>query len=343
MANIKAEPPPKPDTFNGDLGKLPPALAHLKDKKIWVCWCWYWNGKKWTKPPRRVDDLGRNASSSDPTTWGSHAQAVKQVNAGKADGIGVALQGCDVGGVDLDHCCDVETSEEIAAWAEDIVNNPAPTLQWIDMSNWDNEPVPEREWAILNRVPLRQVGLVSGEGGAGKSIIELTKNVAHVTGRDWFGSIPAVGPAIYVGAEDDETEIHIRLAAIAKHYGVTFKELIDGGLHPLCLLGQDATLCAATGKGGKVEVTGLYRQLYERHQAQEHQHRHAKPRLCRQRDRPGAGLCLRHAYAGACPGCGRLGHGAEPSELAGHCVGVWSLRLDRLAGGVPIPAIPQRR
>jgi RecA-family ATPase len=263
MANIKAEPPPKPDTFNGDLGKLPPALAHLKDKKIWVCWCWYWNGKKWTKPPRRVDDLGRNASSSDPTTWGSHAQAVKQVNAGKADGIGVALQGCDVGGVDLDHCCDVETSEEIAAWAEDIVNNPAPTLQWIDMSNWDNEPVPEREWAILNRVPLRQVGLVSGEGGAGKSIIELTKNVAHVTGRDWFGSIPAVGPAIYVGAEDDETEIHIRLAAIAKHYGVTFKELIDGGLHPLCLLGQDATLCAATGKGGKVEVTGLYRQLYE--------------------------------------------------------------------------------
>ena len=75
--------------------------------------------------------------------------------------------------------------------------------------------------------------------------------------------MPAPGPAIYVGAEDDEKELHIRLAAIAEHYGVTFEELIAGGLHVLCLLGQDATLCAATGKSGKVEVTGLYRQLYE--------------------------------------------------------------------------------
>src|SRR5262249_15121450 len=95
------------------------------------------------------------------------------------------------------------------------------------------------------------------------SIIELTKNVAHVAGKDWLGSMPERGPAIYVGAEDDERELHIRLASIAKHFGVTFEELIAGGLHVLCLLGQDATLCAATGKSGKVEVTGLYRQLYE--------------------------------------------------------------------------------
>jgi putative DNA primase/helicase len=114
--------PPRPDTFNGDLDKLTPALAHLKDKKIWVCWCWYWDGKKWTKPPRRVDDPTRNASSADPSTWGSHAQAVAQVNAGRADGVGIALMGCDVGGVDLDHCCDVETSNDIAAWAQDYVD-----------------------------------------------------------------------------------------------------------------------------------------------------------------------------------------------------------------------------
>ena len=68
------------------------------------------------------------------------------------------------------------------------------------MSNWDHEPVPEREWAILNRVPLKQAGLFSGEGGTGKSIIELTKDVAHVAGKDWFGSMPERGPAIYVGA-----------------------------------------------------------------------------------------------------------------------------------------------
>jgi RecA-family ATPase len=135
-------------------------------------------------------------------------------------------------------------------------------LRWLDMSSWDHTSIPERKWAIRDRVPLKQAGLFSGEGGTGKSIIELQKNVAHVAAKDWLGSMPERGPAFYLGAEDDQEEIHIRLAAIAKHYDVTFKELTDGGLHVLPLLGKDATLCAVT-KGGNVEVTNLYRQLYE--------------------------------------------------------------------------------
>jgi RecA-family ATPase len=135
-------------------------------------------------------------------------------------------------------------------------------LSWLDFSKWDDEPIPERQWAIRDRVPQRQAGLFSGEGGTGKSIIELMKNVAHVAGRDWLGSLPEQGPAFYIGAEDDADEIHIRLAAIAEHYGVTFRELTDSGLRVLCLLGQDATLCAA-GESGKVETTALYRKLYE--------------------------------------------------------------------------------
>src|SRR5262249_40870746 len=131
------------------------------------------------------------------------------------------------------------------------------------MSKWDTIPVPQRKWAIRNRVPLTQAGLFSGEGGAGKSNIELLTDLARVGGKDWLGSMPEQGPAFYIGAEDDRDEIHIRLAAIRDHYKITFKELIDGGLHVMCLLGQDATLCASRGKSGKVEVTSLYRQLYE--------------------------------------------------------------------------------
>lgn len=136
-------------------------------------------------------------------------------------------------------------------------------FQWLDMSTWDDDPVPERQWAIRDRVPLNQSGLFSGEGGTGKSIIELMKNVAHVTGKDWLGSLPEPGPAFYLGAEDEADEMHRRLGDIARHYGVTFKELIDGGLYVRSLLGEDATLCAVSGKSGKVEVTGLYKQLYE--------------------------------------------------------------------------------
>ena len=126
-------------------------------------------------------------------------------------------------------------------------------MQWLDMS-LGQQPVPEREWAIRDRVPLKQAGLFSGEGGTGKSIIELMKNVAHVAGKDWLGSLPEPGPAFYLGAEDEEDEIHIRLAAIAKHYGVTFKELIDGGC-TCCRCSARTPRCAPTRKSGKVEMT----------------------------------------------------------------------------------------
>ena len=139
---------------------------------------------------------------------------------------------------------------------------PAP-MGWVDMSKWDEGPPPDRQWAVRDRIPLRQAGLFSGEGGTGKSIIELMKNVAHVAGKDWLGSMPERGPAFYIGAEDEVDELRRRLDSIAKHYGTNFKELIEGGLYIKCLLGEDATLCAANGKSGKIEVTGLYRQLYE--------------------------------------------------------------------------------
>ena len=150
---------------------------------------------------------------------------------------------------------------EVVSSQESPKSPRAKLLPWLDMSSWDTDPLPERKWAIKDRVPLNQAGLFSGEGGTGKSIIELMKNVAHVTGKDWLGSLSEPGPAIYIGAEDDKNEIHIRLAAIASHYQVTFKELSD--LHVLCLLGDDATLCASNGKSGKVETTALYKQLYE--------------------------------------------------------------------------------
>jgi hypothetical protein len=155
--------------------------------------------------------------------------------------------------------------------------NQLPALPWLDMSNWDNEPVPKRQWAIPDRVPLNQAGLHSGEGGTGKSIIELMKDVAHVTGKDWLRSLPVPGPAFYIGAEDDETELHIRLAAIAKHYGVTFEELIRPRRHALCRQCQERQ-----GRTNSSLQANL--RSRRRHQAEEHFSRYAFPRLRRQRN-----------------------------------------------------------
>jgi RecA-family ATPase len=136
-----------------------------------------------------------------------------------------------------------------------------PPLPFINISNWDNEDVPQQPWAVLDRIPRRQVTLFSGEGGGGKSIIQLHLSVAHVLARDWLGTMPQLGPALFIDAEDDVNVLHRRLAAIAEHYSVRFADLVRDGLHLISLAGQDAVL--ATARNGKIRPTPLYKQLYE--------------------------------------------------------------------------------
>ena len=139
---------------------------------------------------------------------------------------------------------------------------PLPPLPWINMSNWDNEPVPEPEWAVLDRIPLRQVALFSGEGAAGKSTLQLQLSAAHALARDWLSTMPESGPSIFIDAEDDNKVLHRRLAAVVNHYGTTFKDLVEGGLHLLSLTGLDPVLAAAT-RSGRIEATSRYKQLLE--------------------------------------------------------------------------------
>jgi DNA polymerase I-like protein with 3'-5' exonuclease and polymerase domains len=84
-------------------------------------------------------------------------------------------------------------------------------IVWLDIAKWDSEPTPDLDWAVYNRIPLLQVFLLSGIGGAGKSTIQLHECVAQVLGLDWFGAVPVVGPAIFIDAEDAEKILHRRL------------------------------------------------------------------------------------------------------------------------------------
>jgi RecA-family ATPase len=135
-------------------------------------------------------------------------------------------------------------------------------LPFIDMSKWDGEPVPLRQWAVQDRIPLRQPALFSGEGAIGKTLLALQLSAAHVLGRDWLGMLPAPGPSIYFGAEDDTDELHRRVADIAAHYGTTFAELRAGGLHLLSFAGKGAILGAAN-RNGIIEPTPLFYRVHK--------------------------------------------------------------------------------
>ena len=135
-------------------------------------------------------------------------------------------------------------------------------LTYIDMSRWDLEAAPEQEWAVYNRIPLRQCALFSGEGATGKSTEQLHLSAATVLKDDWLGAIPEQGPAIFIDAEDDEKVLHRRLKAIAAHYDTSIATMIERGLRLVSWVGWDATLATAS-RNGKIEPTPLYKQLLE--------------------------------------------------------------------------------
>jgi RecA-family ATPase len=135
---------------------------------------------------------------------------------------------------------------------------PEGPLPFINVTAWHGQPIPDREWCVLNRIPMRNVTLFSGEGAIGKSIVSLQLAVAHVLGKDWLGALPEVGPVLVVACEDDASELHRRLSLILSHFSATFTELKD--LHLLSLAGQDALL-AAPDRSGLIKPTKLFEQL----------------------------------------------------------------------------------
>jgi RecA-family ATPase len=133
-------------------------------------------------------------------------------------------------------------------------------LVYVDISKWINAKVPKRQWAVLNRIPAKNVTVLSGTGGTGKTIIAMQLAVAVMLGLDWFGTMPERGPVIFLSAEEDHEEMHRRFADITEHLGASYQDLIDGGLHLIDKAGRNAML-ARPGRNGVLQPTALLDQL----------------------------------------------------------------------------------
>lgn len=134
-----------------------------------------------------------------------------------------------------------------------------PELTRLDLAHYDHEPIPDREWGVRDRFPRRNVALLSGEGGIGKSILLLQLGVAHVLGRDWLRSLPEQGPVVAVNCEDEGDELVRRLDPILKSYHASFGD-IASGLHAFSLTDRDPLL-AAFDRSGRILPTPLYQTL----------------------------------------------------------------------------------
>ncbi len=117
-------------------------------------------------------------------------------------------------------------------------------------------PAPQRRWHVFGMIPSRQVTILSGDGGTGKSLLALQLAVATAAGRTWLGRDVEGGSAALLSAEDDVDELHRRFADIVAHHGLGLGDL--GRLHLRSLAGQDAALATAERRTGGLAPTDLY-------------------------------------------------------------------------------------
>src|SRR5262249_4421085 len=123
-------------------------------------------------------------------------------------------------------------------------------------SNWKDQPVPERQWTVKDRIPANNVTLLSGEGSVGKSILSLQLATAGILGRDWLHSLPEPGAALVVCCEDESDGLWRRLDVILRHYDASFVD-ISKDMHLLALAGEETVMAAPDNKG-LIQPTGLF-------------------------------------------------------------------------------------
>jgi len=99
---------------------LPAALMPLIDQQRWVVWKWVIgkDGRR-TKPPYQAREPHKHASSTDPATWCDFDTAMRAYCEHKADGIGYALNGGEIGAFDIDHC--IDAGGDVHPWAQELV------------------------------------------------------------------------------------------------------------------------------------------------------------------------------------------------------------------------------
>jgi RecA-family ATPase len=86
---------------------------------------------------------------------------------------------------------------------------------------------PERPWLARDWIPRRQVTLLSGDGGVGKSLLAMQLQIATASKTTWLGIPVTPCRSFGIYAEDEADELHRRLFDLASLAGVDVATLDD--------------------------------------------------------------------------------------------------------------------
>jgi len=135
-------------------------------------------------------------------------------------------------------------------------DEPPPDLSIVSASSLAGIEPPAQAWLARDLIPARNVTLLSGDGGAGKSLLALQLAASVAAGCNWLGMPVAHGRALFLTAEDEIEELHRRLVAITRGTQA-FKLSNLSGLRLISLDGQDAVIAAPSGKDGLLKPTQM--------------------------------------------------------------------------------------
>lgn len=140
--------------------------------------------------------------------------------------------------------------------AETGKGKPLPTLHLVNAAELLLTAAPKREWVVPDLIPGRQVTLLGGDGGVGKSLLALQLAVSVTAGVPWIGQWAEQGRVLYVSAEDEVAEHHRRLENIVTALSVQSSAL--SGLDIIDLADADSILAAPRSRSDALKPTAVF-------------------------------------------------------------------------------------
>lgn len=129
-----------------------------------------------------------------------------------------------------------------------------------DLSVWARSPAVPTAFLLAGFVPMRELTLATGVGGANKSTFGQQLATCCAAGIPMLGIDVQQAVSLYVTAEDDENRLHWMQEHICKAVGVSLSDLA-GRLHIASLRGRLGNEFASFDAEGKLRPTKTFQML----------------------------------------------------------------------------------
>jgi len=140
------------------------------------------------------------------------------------------------------------------------IESGPPAMRVVSPSEWQDVSIPPRDFLVDGIIPNRNVTLLSGDGGDGKTLITLQLMASVCRGLPWIGAQAKQVKAFGLFCEDEEDELHRRIDDISGHCDCALSDF--SGISLTSRVGEDNIL-VEFDRQDRAKPTALYQAVTE--------------------------------------------------------------------------------